>query len=238
MSRNPGVWWDKMWNPVTGCTPISPGCKNCWAMRDTKRWRKSFVPGLLHPDRFDAPFHWRKPRVVFVCGWGDLFHEEVSLSFHRKVFDIMRRCLKHTFVLLTKRADIMAFSVGRFDPLPNVLCGVSACTYNETAQHADDLHSMDGQGWRTLLCMEPLLEPIPITHGELRSIHQVIVGCESGMKGKRRSMKDDWVRDIRDTCRTGGVPFYLKQAERNGKVVGEPELDGLRHTNLSGIMGT
>lgn len=243
-----GQWWDWMWNPIAGCTKISPGCLNCWAEGRLDRFGELWIdyfPSFTSPvgpiiveKWFDKPRYKKKPAVVFVGALGDLFHEAISLAFHRRVYDIMRMAPQHTFVLLTKRPDAMAFSMGKMEPLPNVVCGVSICTADEYDAGWPPLDRLSGGKWRTLMCFEPLLDSV-VTHAVALPpwINQVIVGCESGTRAKRRPMDDDWVRFIRCACHRAGAPFYLKQMEIDGKVVGLPKLDGKVHDDFSGVTG-
>ncbi|MCZ6689949.1 MAG: phage Gp37/Gp68 family protein [Planctomycetota bacterium] len=204
-------WTDATWNPVTGCTKVSPGCKNCYAETFAERWRG--IPGhhyeqgfdlKLWPERLDLPLRWKKPRRVFVNSMSDLFHEDVPYDYIRRVFDTMGRAGRHTFQVLTKRSERLAELAGRLDWPPNVWMGVSV-------EREDYLwrisHLRKTPAAVRFLSVEPLLGPLPAFN--LDQIHWVIVGGESGPKA--RPMKAQWVRDIRRLCIQQRVPFFFKQ---------------------------
>ncbi|HUT54433.1 MAG TPA: phage Gp37/Gp68 family protein [bacterium] len=225
MSVNSTIeWTDSTWNPVTGCTKISPGCMNCYAQVFAERWRG--IPGhhfeqgfdlRLWKERLDLPLTWKKPRTVFVNSMSDLFHEKVPLSFIRKVFRTMEKASWHTFQILTKRSERMAKFAPRLDWPPNVWMGVSIETANYLWR-ADHLRNVPVEV--RFLSLEPLLEPLGII--DLSGIHWVVVGGESGPGA--RPMKVTWVKEIRKQCRKEGVPFFFKQwggvqKKRNGRVL-------------------
>ena len=223
-------WTDATWNPVTGCTKVSPGCKNCYALTFSERFRG--VPGhpfeqgvdlRLWPERQRLPLSWRKPKRIFVNSMSDLFHERVPDSFITSVFETMREASWHEFQLLTKRPDRMADFVASYAgrPLhethPNVWLGTSVESqpYVKRARRIASLSS----AVRFLSC-EPLLGPLDLTGllGE-DAINWVIVGGESGHHA--RPMDPEWVRAIREQCRTADVPFFFKQwGGRNKKEAG------------------
>ena len=216
-------WTDATWNPVTGCTKISPGCKHCYAEVFAERFRG--VPGhpyeqgfdlKLWPDRLGLPLNWRKPKRIFVNSMSDLFHEDVPDEFVDKVFETMRRASWHTFQLLTKRADRMAAYVQRRAAeglvlerdQPNTWLGTSIETQNYLPR-ASAIMSLSSSV-RFLSC-EPLLGPLElrdVLRGE-RAINWVIVGGESG--NGARPMDPAWVDKIREQCAAAGVPFFFKQ---------------------------
>lgn len=223
-------WTEATWNPVTGCTPVSPGCDHCYAARMAKRleamcqfkYRLGFQV-TCHPVSLWEPSHWRKPRLVFVCSMGDLFHRDVPDSFIREVFEVMRRNSRHTFQVLTKRPERMARFVREWAYHgwhPNTWLGVSV----EACQVKHRISRLVGTIWpRRFVSFEPLLEDVGhVPHVD--ALDWIIVGCESGPG--RRPMELDWARSIRDQCVEAGVPFFLKQAEIDGKLVKMPELDG------------
>jgi protein gp37 len=204
-------WTDSTWNPVTGCTKVSPGCKHCYAEVFAERWRG--IPGhpyeqgfdlRLWPDRLGLPLTWKKPRMVFVNSMSDLFHEQVPLAFIRAVFRTMQRASRHTFQILTKRAERLAAIAPELPWAPNVWMGVSV----ETAGYlwrADHLRRVPAAV--RFLSLEPLLGPLgPL---DLSGLHWVIVGGESGPRA--RPVEAAWVREIRDQCRAAEVPFLFKQ---------------------------
>jgi protein gp37 len=211
MSRKPGDWWDEAWNPVTGCTPCSPACDNCWA-QDMLRRYKTQDPRkiLLHEDRLEKPLHWRKPRRVFVCNLGDLFHPDVPLWFIDKVFDVMWKCPQHTFYLLTKRLNKASFyEFNTFQNIgSNVWFGVTAWDGISFFDTNIEWGRISDQ-YKTFLSLEPLLGPIEFYNFlTSRKINWVIVGGETGPKA--RPVQSEWVRDIRDQCVEAGVPFWFK----------------------------
>lgn len=224
MSQSSSIeWTDATWNPVTGCTKVSPGCKFCYAETFSERFRG--VPGhpfeqgfdlKLWPERLELPLSWKKPRRIFVNSMSDLFHEAVPDDFIEKVFDTMRRAHWHTFQVLTKRADRMAaYAKRRADeghPLdveqPNTWLGVSVENENyvERAQQLLGLRV----SVRFLSC-EPLLGPLSL-NGVLTAkdgVNWIIVGGESGRTP--RPMNAEWVDSIRQECEAAGVPFFFKQ---------------------------
>lgn len=219
-------WTNATWNPVTGCTKISPGCKHCYAERMARRlqamgqarYRNGFRV-TLQPDVVELPLRWRKPRMIFVNSMSDLFHKDVPEEFIARCFAVMARASQHTFQILTKRPE-RAAAMARGLPWPaNVWMGTSV----ENADYAGRIGHLESiPAAVRFLSLEPLLGPIPAL--PLAGIHWVIVGGESG-PGARR-MEAAWVRDIRDQCAQCGVPFFFKQWGgvlkcRNGR-----ELDG------------
>lgn len=212
MARNSRIeWTEATWNPVTGCTKISPGCKNCYAERMARRLQAMGVPQYkngfrlsLHPETLDLPLRCRKPTMFFVNSMSDLFHKSVPLAFIQQVFEVMESTPQHTFQVLTKRPEI----VGRHaDQLPwpkNVWLGTSV----ETEVYTHRITSLAGiPACIRFLSLEPLLGPIPRL--PLDGIHWVIVGGESGPGA--RPMQKEWVVSVRDQCIARGVPFFFKQ---------------------------
>jgi len=220
---------------MTGCTAVSPGCDHCYARRMALRlqamgvdkYRDGFRPEC-HMTELSRPYRWRKARKVFVCSMGDLFHEDMPDNFICDVFLAMKENPRHTFQVLTKRALRMQTFINRYyqNRAPeNVWLGVSV----EDAEHQDRVTPLVSvHAPVRFVSFEPLLGPIP--HLPWRGLlNWVIVGCESGPG--RRPMDQDWVRSIRDDCIAADstapcIPFFLKQAEVDGKVVKMPELDG------------
>ena len=204
-------WTESTWNPVTGCTKISPGCKHCYAERMAERLQAMGQPNYrngfaltLQPHMLELPLRWRKPQRIFVNSMSDLFHEGVPSSYIREVFDVMRRAHWHEFQVLTKRSERLR----ELDPLldwpPNVWMGVSV----ETQQYLcriDDLRRTSAQ--TKFLSLEPLLGPLGTL--KLAGINWVIVGGESGPGA--RPMLREWATDILRQCRKAGVPFFFKQ---------------------------
>ena len=204
-------WTETTWNPVTGCTKVSYGCRNCYAERMAHRlqamgldkYRNGFAV-TTHADVLAAPLQWRRPRLVFVNSMSDLFHEQIPVDFVQRVFDVMNRAPWHTFQVLTKRPERASALSTRLTWTPNIWLGVSI----ETQRWLSRLSHLAATGARTrFLSLEPLLGPLPDL--ELRAIDWVIVGGESGPGA--RPMNADWVRDIRDNCVSHNVPFFFKQ---------------------------
>ncbi len=204
-------WTEATWNPVTGCSKISDGCKNCYAERlasrlrvmGSARYRNGFDI-TLHADLLEMPKRWRRPRVVFVNSMSDLFHDHVPVEFIQRVFDTMQSCPQHTFQVLTKRTARLRAIADKLPWPKNVWMGVSV--ENAAVMHRiDDLRAVPA-AVRFLSC-EPLLGPMPDLR--LESIHWVIVGGESGPHA--RPMDKAWVMGILRQCRQAGVPFFFKQ---------------------------
>ena len=238
-------WTDETWNPVTGCTKVSAGCKNCYAERMSKRLAGRYgYPAddpfrvTLHPDRLEQPLRWRKPRRVFVCSMGDLFHKDVPLYFQVDVWRTMADSPQHTFQVLTKRADLMQQRLqplsGAFGVLPNVWLGITAENQIRANERIPALLKMPA-AVRFVSC-EPLLDPVNLLSAVNKldefyeanfkpgGIDWVIAGCESGPG--RRWAKESWFLLLLDQCEMSGVPFFLKQMDRDGQVEKLPELDG------------
>lgn len=233
-------WTDTTWSPVTGCTKVSVGCKNCYAERMSKRLagRFGYPPApdnfkvTLHPDRLNEPLKWKKPRKIFVCSMSDLFHEKIPYDFIIEIFHIMAK--QHTYQILTKRPEIMYDFMceyipnpygSPYDPLPNVWLGVSV--EDVKAKIRIDILRPIPAAVR-FISFEPLLEDVGSIN--LDGIHWVIVGSESGPNA--RPTETEWVRSIRDQCRDAGVPFFLKQLHIGKKKVSMPELDGKIYSEM------
>lgn len=204
-------WTQATWNPVTGCTKISAGCKNCYAERMAERLQAmgvaQYANGFrltLQPQALDLPARWKKPRLIFVNSMSDLFHRDVPVSFIRRVFDVMNGCPQHTFQVLTKRPEIAAEYAADLEWGSNIWMGTSI--ENMLVLHrADSLRQVPAA--LRFLSVEPLLGPLP--NLKLDGIHWVIVGGESG-PGARR-MEPGWVIQVRDQCLQAGIPFFFKQ---------------------------
>jgi protein gp37 len=231
-------WTESTWNPVTGCTKISPGCAHCYAERMAKRLKAMGQPNYangfrltLHEHVLDAPLVWRKPRTVFVNSMSDLFHDDVPLSFIRKTFEVMRRADRHIFQVLTKRSERLAALAGRLPWLSNVWMGVTI----ENAEYlyrADHLKRVPAAV--RFVSLEPLLGPLPDL--DLGGIDWVIAGGESGPGA--RPMRPEWVRGVRGRCVAAGVPFFFKQwggvrKKRAGRTLDGRTWDGMPATGLT-----
>jgi protein gp37 len=204
-------WTEATWNPVTGCTKVSAGCKNCYAERLAQRlqamgnlrYRNGFNL-TLHDDVVDLPKSWRIPRMIFVNSMSDLFHEQVPLDFIQRVFATMRACPQHTFQILTKRSARLRKLARDLEWPPNVWIGVSV-EDSRVLSRVGDLKRVPA-AIRFLSC-EPLIGSLAGI--DLTDIHWVIVGGESGWGA--RPMKIEWVREIFRACRKQDVPFFFKQ---------------------------
>lgn len=211
MSTTTIEWTEVTWNPVTGCSRISPGCLNCYAERMAKRLQAMGQPNYrdgfavrTHDHMLRLPFSWSKPRMVFVNSMGDLFHEEVPLNFIKRVFSVMVDTPWHTYQLLTKRADRLAALAAELPWPDNVWMGVTV-EDNERLIRVEKLREI--RAAVKFLSIEPLLGPLPDLN--LAGVDWVIVGGESGPGA--RPMKSEWVLTIRNACVTSSVPFFFKQ---------------------------
>lgn len=204
-------WTESTWNPLTGCTKISPGCKNCYAERMAKRLQAMGVEKYrngfqltLHAEVLEEPLTWAKPQMIFVNSMSDLFHKDVPLDFILRIFDVMRRAHWHQFQILTKRAERLLELDPHIEWPQNVWMGVSV----ENASYLQRIDLLRNTHARIkFLSLEPLLGPLPNLN--LAGINWAIVGGESGPHA--RPIQPEWVRDIRDQCITAKVPFFFKQ---------------------------
>jgi protein gp37 len=233
-------WTEYSWNPVSGCTPISEGCQNCYAKRMANRLRgRCGYPAdepfkvTLHKDRLEEPLRWKKPRRVFVCSMGDLFHEDVSRWMRFEVMDIILQAKQHTFLILTKRpANMKEFfewyysKAGRtIETIKNLWLGVTA----ENQQRADERIPILLQipAAVRFVSVEPMLGPVDLSLSDgvdlsvsvgtglkpgksylINSLDWVICGGETGPGA--RPMRLNWVRSLRDQCQTAGISFFFK----------------------------
>jgi len=219
-------WTESTWNPVTGCSKVSAGCKNCYAERMAKRLKamgsERYADGFtltLHHDLVDAPKAWRAPRIIFVNSMSDLFHEKVPLPFIKKVFATMRACPQHTFQILTKRSARLAELGAELDWAPNIWMGVSV-ENGDVIHRIQDLLKVPA-AVRFLSC-EPLIGPCEDM--PLDGIDWVIVGGESGPGS--RPMDIEWVRSIFRQCRAAKSAFFFRQWGGTRKDLTGRELNG------------
>jgi protein gp37 len=225
MANNSKIeWTESTWNPVTGCSKISAGCRHCYAERMAKRLQAmgqpNYIDGFkvaIHENVLDKPIRMKKPQMIFVNSMSDLFHKNVPTDFILNIFDIMNRAYWHTFQVLTKRSDRLLKLDKKIDWSPNIWMGVSVET--ERFMHRID-HLRDTNAITKFLSIEPLLGPIQNLN--LHGIDWVIVGGESGPHA--RPMKAEWVLDIRDQCLVADIPFFFKQwggvfKKRNGRTL-------------------
>lgn len=219
-------WTDSTWNPVRGCTKVSPGCKHCYALTFAERWRG--VPGhpyeqgfdlRLVPNKLEEPLKWKTPRRIFVNSMSDLFHDDVPFLYIQRVFAITKRAPWHTFQILTKRAERLAALAPRLPWPANVWQGVSV----ENQRYFDRIAALRRvPAAIRFLSLEPLLGPLPAI--PLDGISWVIVGGESGLQ--HRLVEPAWVLEIRDQCVAAGVPFFFKQWGGRTPKAGGRLLDG------------
>jgi protein gp37 len=227
-------WTDATWNPVAGCTVLTAGCTNCYAMRmaarldamGTKKYRgltrksgkRAVWTGKIRLDHasLDAPKAWFKPRKVFVNSMSDLFHDDVPMEFIAKVWAVMKETPRHTFQILTKRPERMAevLSQPAFEILSNVWLGASV-------EDGRVLHRLDALRCVPAAIRFVSLEPLigSVAAGDLAGIHWAIVGGESGPRA--REMNPNWVDEIEAMCRRSGTAFFFKQwGGKNKKATG------------------
>ncbi|MBI3184667.1 MAG: phage Gp37/Gp68 family protein [Myxococcales bacterium] len=219
-------WTESTWNPVTGCTKISPGCKHCYAERMAERLQamgqENYRNGFeltLQPHMLELPLRWKKPQTIFVNSMSDLFHKDVPLQYIQRVFDVMRRASWHRFQILTKRSERLAELDAKLEWAPNIWMGVSV-ENEKYRSRIDDLRTT--RATIKFLSLEPLLGPLRDL--DLRGIDWVIVGGESGPGA--RPMDPEWARDLRNQCRRSKVPFFFKQWGGKNKKQAGRVLDG------------
>ena len=235
-------WTDATWNPVRGCTKISPGCVRCYAETFAERFRG--VPGHPYekgfdlrsvPDKLAEPLRWPKPRMVFVNSMSDLFHKDVSDDYILAVVRVMRLANWHTYQVLTKRSDrlrdLLTTSLRDAADERHIWWGVSVENRRHGLPRVDHLRSSPAK--MRFLSIEPLLEDLGTI--DLDGISWVIVGGESG--NGARPMAPTWVRPIRDQCETASVPFFFKQWGGVRKKRAGRELDGKYYSEMPYSLG-
>ena len=205
-------WTEMTWNPSTGCTKLSAGCKNCYAEKMACRLQAMGTPGYengfkltLQFNRLKEPLKRKKPTVYFVNSMSDLFHDDVPFSFIDSVFETIREADWHTFQILTKRAGRMAQYFEKKEVPSNAWLGVTVEDKKHGIQRIDHLRTV--QAKIRFLSIEPLLEDIGIL--DLKQIHWVIVGGESGVNA--RPMQEQWIESIQNQCEQQDVAFFFKQ---------------------------
>lgn len=219
-------WTEATWNPVTGCSKVSPGCAHCYAERFAERWRglkghpyeQGFDLRLWH-ERLGIPLRWHRPRLIFVNSMSDLFHEGIPLDFIERVFAVMAEATWHTFQVLTKRHERLAELAGSLPWPENVWAGVSI-ENNRWAIRADYLRDVPAAV--RFVSAEPLLGPLDQL--ELDGLDWVIAGGESGPRHRPLNLK--WARGLRDRCLEADVPFFFKQIGGPHSKSGGRVLDG------------
>jgi protein gp37 len=228
-------WTEATWNPTTGCDRVSPGCDNCYALVLSKRLKAMGVekyqndgnprtsgPGFrltVHPDTLDVPCSWTRPRRIFVDSMSDLFHEDVSMEFINRVFDVMRRTPQHQYQILTKRSQRLSRVAKELEWSPNIWMGVSV----ESERYCFRIdHLRDTPAKVKFVSAEPLLGPLGDL--DLDRIDWMIAGGESGPNA--RPMEISWGRQVRDQCLEAGVKFFFKQWGGRTPKAGGRSLDG------------
>lgn len=213
MAQSSIEWTELTWNPVTGCTKVSQGCKFCYAEVMTKRLKamgvEKYKDGFkvrTHPDTLGEPYKWKKSRVVFVNSMSDLFHPEVSIEFIQDVFKVMNENPRHVFQILTKRTELLLEydDAGLLNWTENIWMGTSV-EDNRVKERIDTLSKTKAD--TKFLSCEPLIGPL--TDMNLSNIDWVIVGGESGHNP--RPLQPEWVIDIKQQCEAANVPFFFKQ---------------------------
>lgn len=244
MATNSSIeWTDATWNPVTGCTKVSPGCKHCYAERMSRRLRamgqRNYVNGFeptLQPHMLDLPRSWYTPRRIFVNSMSDLFHDQVPDDYIQRVFAAMQSAPWHLYQVLTKRAERLEALDPALNWHPSIWMGVSV----ENQRYINRIDHLRRTGAAVkFLSLEPLLGPLHDL--DLAGIDWVIAGGESGPHA--RPMAAEWARDVRDQCQRAGVRFFFKQwggvfKKRNGRDLDGrtwdemPAQDGQRNSSL------
>jgi protein gp37 len=233
MAANSAIeWTDSTWNPMTGCTKISPGCANCYAERMALRLQAmgqaNYADGFkitAHEHTLGLPLRWRKPRTIFVNSMSDIFHKAASFDFIRRIFGVMEKASWHRFQVLTKRSDRLV-KLAPLLPWPeNIWVGV-------TVENSDFLYRIDHlrmvDAAVRFLSLEPLLGPIPKI--DLSGLDWVIVGGESGPGA--RPMEVEWVRGVQRQCKEANVPFFFKQWGGSKKKRAGRLLDGTLYSAM------
>lgn len=212
MSKSKIEWTESTWNPVTGCTKISSGCRNCYAEKMAKRLagrygypKRNPFQVALHPNRLSQPLNWKGNHIIFVCSMGDIFHKDIPESYIFDILDVIKNTPNHTYQILTKRAEHMleiSKKVGKWPE--NVWMGVTV--ESKSCINRIKLLKQVKSSVRFLSC-EPLLNDLGLLN--LKKINWVIVGGESGFNA--RPMRSEWATNLRDQCLASDIPYFFKQ---------------------------
>ncbi|MCF8360537.1 MAG: phage Gp37/Gp68 family protein [Prolixibacteraceae bacterium] len=236
MSSSKIEWTESTWNPTTGCTKISSGCVNCYAEKMAMRLKAMGTPKYangfkvtLHEDCLSEPYSWKKPKVIFVNSMSDLFHEDIPFEFIEKVFKVMNENPQHIFQVLTKRAELLLEYSPKLNWTSNIWMGVTV--ENFEAKRRIDYLRQTTAAIKFLSC-EPLISDLGKLY--LENINWVIVGGESGPKS--RPIKEDWVLDIFNQCKTIDIPFFFKQWGGVNKKKTGKELQGVIYQEMPEII--
>ena len=237
MAQSSIEWTEMTWNPTTGCSKLSAGCKFCYAEVMSRRLKAmeidKYANGFeltMHEDELNTPYTWKKPKIVFVNSMSDLFHKDVPIEFIQKVFRVMKNNPHHVFQVLTKRADVLLYydKEGWLEWTHNIWMGVSV--ENDKVMKRIDLLSQTNARTKFLSC-EPLISELP--NMKLKGIDWVIVGGESGRSP--RPMKKEWVMDIKAQCKKEDVAFFFKQWGGTNKKKSGRELNGKTYNEMPDI---
>lgn len=225
-------YWDKAWSCVSGCTPVSPACDNCWLQTMHYRFHaagKSFHQVESRPDRLDLPLKTKKSTTFAI--WSDLFHPEVAENFIDKAYEVMLSATQHKYLICTKRPERMAdfFRQTFRNPFDrNIFLGTTVENQEMTDKRIPEL--LKCKPFKLFLSVEPLLSQIIIPQEELKQISVVICGCESGHHA--RETKIEWVEGLRKQCIEANVPLWVKQLKVNGKMVYDHPLSTIKKEDL------
>jgi protein gp37 len=241
MAQSSIEWTEMTWNPVTGCTKVSAGCKYCYAEVMARRLKamgvEKYKDGFavrLHEDSIGIPYSWSGSKIVFVNSMSDLFHPVVSLEFIKKVFAVMNDTPQHTYQVLTKRADRLLELHDKLNWTSNIWMGVSI----EDSRVVSRIHSLRQTNAKTkFLSCEPLIGPL--VKMDLSKIDWVIVGGESGRQA--RPIRESWIWDIRQQCQDEGVSFFFKQwggtnKKKSGRLLGGRTYDEMPFSHVDAVI--
>lgn len=222
-------WTEATWNPITGCTKCSEGCRHCYAATLAKRLHamgniryKNGFEVTVHKDLFDRPLEWKKPKMIFVNSMSDIFHEDVSDEVILRIFETMNKASWHTFQVLTKRPERLEKLNSFINWTPNIWMGVTV-ENKDALKRCDVLRNCNAQ--IKFISAEPLLESI--AEIDLIGIDWLIVGGESG--AGCRPLEKQWVAELRDTASKNNVPFFFKQWGGFHHSKAGSELDGISY---------
>lgn len=233
MANSTIEWTDMTWNPTTGCSKVSAGCKFCYAEIMTRRlkamgqekYKEGFKVVKEHPEALKVPYTWKSPKIVFVNSMSDLFHEDISLEFIKDVFKVMNDNPQHVFQVLTKRSKRLLNVHKELKWTHNIWMGVSV----EDERVIDRIDLLRKTKAKVkFLSLEPLIAPLP--NLKLKKIDWVIVGGESGHRP--RPMESDWVIDIKEQCEKANVSFFFKQWGGKNKKKSGRLLNGRTYDNM------
>jgi protein gp37 len=245
MQKSKIEWTDSTWNPITGCTPASEGCKNCYAKKiaETRLKMPDFSKITYYPERLNQITPRQKPKRVFVCSMGDLFHKKVKHEWQIDILLEMVKCSQHTFIILTKRPEEMRLFfdytylsqftlLKRKYPLNNLWLGVTCENQKSADERIPILLSIPAKVH--FVSCEPLLEEIDlIKFHHLKNVKNkiswVIAGCETGTN--RRPTEHDWIDSLICQCETYKMPIFVKQIEENNKIIKCPKINGKQYLN-------